>query len=162
MIRLIIDTNIIISALLKSKKIKDLLMKEDRISLFTPAYTYFEILRHYDKISKYTDFSERDLWFAITQVLPKRIRICGEYVYFDKIPEAYEIARQFDESDTPFIALSLKLNAPIWTGDKEMIKYGLKSGKYLVLDTEAVEKLAKGKKLEEVLEDLKKRYLGQI
>ena len=39
-----------------------------------------------------------------------------------------------------------------------MIRYGLKSGKFLALDTQAVEELAKGKKLEQVLKDLKKRY----
>ena len=40
-----------------------------------------------------------------------------------------------------------------------MIIYGLKRGKYLALDTKAVEELVKGKSLKDVLKDLKKRYL---
>ncbi len=159
MIRLVIDANIVISALVRSRRIKDLLMKKEPMEFFTPAYTYFEILKNYDKITKYVDLGEGDLLFILTQIIPKKIRICGEQFYFDKIPEAYEIAKNFDEKDTPFIALSLKINAPIWTGDKEMIRYGLKSGKFLALDTQAVEDLAKGKELEKVLEDLKERYL---
>ncbi len=41
-----------------------------------------------------------------------------------------------------------------------MIIHGLKTRKYIALDTEAVEKLVKGKSLKDVLKDLKKRYLS--
>lgn len=116
------------------------------------------MLSKVDKISKFSKLSESEVIFAI-DVLLERIKLVPKNEYEDKINEAKEIAKSFDHKDYPFIALSLKLNAPIWTGDKEMIKYGLKSGKFLALDTQAVEDLAKGKKLEEVLEDLKKRYL---
>jgi predicted nucleic acid-binding protein len=34
-----------------------------------------------------------------------------------------------DVKDTPFIALALKLNIPIWAEDKKMIEFGLKTGK---------------------------------
>jgi hypothetical protein len=40
-----------------------------------------------------------------------------------------------------------------------MIKYGLISEKYLALDTEALENLLKGKSLEEIKEDLRKKFL---
>ncbi len=73
--------------------------------------------------------------------------------------KAYEIAKDFDPKDTPFIALALKLNVPIWTNDKDMIVHGLKSGKYLALDIQAVEDLIEGRSLKEVREDLERRYL---
>lgn len=59
--------------------------------------------------------------------------------------EAHNICSNFDPKDTPFIALALKLNIHIWTNDKEMIRHGLKSGRYLALDTQAVENLLKGR-----------------
>ncbi|MDK2781512.1 MAG: hypothetical protein PWR13_540 [Archaeoglobi archaeon] len=93
-------------------------------------------------------------------MLLERIKLVPKNEYEDKINEAKEIAKSFDHKDYPFVALSLKLNAPIWTGDKETIRYSFKSGKFLALDTQAVEELAKVKKLAEVLEDLKKRYLN--
>jgi len=40
-----------------------------------------------------------------------------------------------------------------------MIEYGLKSGEYLALDTQAVEDLLQGKSLEEIKNSLKSKYL---
>ena len=69
-----------------------------------------------------------------------------------------KVADDLDPDDFPFIALALKLNDPIWTNDRKMIEYGLKSRKFLTLDTQAVEELLKGKSLNEVKERLKDRY----
>jgi len=68
------------------------------------------------------------------------------------------LAEQFDVKDAPFVALALKLSIPIWTGDKKMIEFGLKTENYAALDTKAVEDLIEGKSLEDVLNDLKKRF----
>ncbi len=81
-----------------------------------------------------------------------------EFYYKDKLNEAYEIAKNFDVKDSPFIALALKLNIPIWTNDRDFIIYGLKSEKFLALDTKAVEELLKGKSLDEIKKELRKRY----
>jgi len=35
------------------------------------------------------------------------------------------LTKNVDEFDTPFVALSLELASPLWTGDKKLIK-GLK------------------------------------
>ena len=70
-----------------------------------------------------------------------------------------KVADDFDPDDFPFIALALKLNAPIWTNDKKLIVHGLKSGAYLAMDTHAVEKLIQGKSLEEIRQELNERYL---
>ena len=34
--------------------------------------------------------------------------------------KAYDICKDVDEKDTPFVALSLELNAPLWTNDKKL------------------------------------------
>jgi len=56
--------------------------------------------------------------------------------------------------------LALKLNAPVWTNDKQMIIHSIKTGKYVALDTKSIEDLIKGRSLEEVVKDLKRRYLS--
>jgi predicted nucleic acid-binding protein len=39
--------------------------------------------------------------------------------------EAFRLCRETDEKDTPYIALSLELNAKVWTKDNEL-KIGLR------------------------------------
>ena len=48
------------------------------------------------------------------------IIVVDESRYIDKIKKAYEICKKFDEKDTPFIALALKLGIPIWSNDKDL------------------------------------------
>ncbi len=42
------------------------------------------------------------------------------------------LTHDFDIFDKPFVALSLELNAPLWTGDKKMVK-GLNSKNFQML-----------------------------
>ena len=90
------------------------------------------------------------LAFMLVHVVPREL-------YEDKLRDAYTIARTFDPKDTPFIALSLKLNVPIWTEDKDIIKYGIQTQRYVALDTVAIEKLLSGRSLKDVLQDLASR-----
>lgn len=108
-----------------------------------------EFKKHKDKLKRYSkEFELKSfLAFSLIHVTPSEI-------YEDKIPEAYNIAKQFDEKDTPFIALALKLNIPIWTNDKKMIEYGLKTGRYLALDSESLEDLLKGASINEIKQKL--------
>jgi len=43
--------------------------------------------------------------------------------------KAYEMCKDIDEADTPFVALALELDIPLWSGDKKLAK-GLKDKKF--------------------------------
>lgn len=59
-----------------------------------------------------------------------------ELISEDTWSEAYELIKDIDEKDVPFIALSLEMNAKLWTGDKKLIA-GLKTKKQMItLSTE--------------------------
>ena len=155
MIKLVVDSNVVFSSLIKGKKsevLRKIIFLSSKIKLIAPEELLFELHKHFEKFT--SEEVEEVLYILFTQ-----INVIPRGFYKNKISEAYSVAKQFDEKDTPFVALALKLKAPIWTGDKKMIIYGLKRGKYLALDTKAVEELVKGKSLEDVLKDLKKRYL---
>jgi len=94
--------------------------------------------------------------------LLEKLTIAPKHMYMGKIVEAYELAKEFDEKDTPFIALALKLNIPIWTRDKDMIKYALQTRKFVALDTKAVEDLLLGKSLKQILKELTTRIEERV
>jgi predicted nucleic acid-binding protein len=55
--------------------------------------------------------------------------------------KAWELAKNVDEFDAPFIALSLELGSPLWTGDKKLAK-GLKGqGVDWILNTETMKQI---------------------
>jgi len=153
MVRVIIDTSIFAQILKKASRARKLFY---RISGIVPAYLIYEIRKKKEKISQFTRLPEENV-LIVLDVLLELVEVIPEIDYLNKLAEAYEIAKEFDPKDTPFIALALKLGVPIWTEDKKLIKYGFKSGKYLALDTRAIEELLKGRELGEVLEGLKKR-----
>ncbi|RLF92059.1 hypothetical protein DRN82_00810 [Thermococci archaeon] len=149
----VVDSNILFSIIVSGRKSKAFrLLEEHEITLFAPEEIIFEFRRHTCKLKKFAkDFEYRTfLAFSLVQILPLEF-------YSDKIKEAYEVASKFDEKDTPFIALAMKLNVPIWTGDRKMLLASLSSKKFVALDTLALESLLAGKSLEEVLKDMESR-----
>ena len=47
------------------------------------------------------------------------------YISKEAFYKAWQLCKDIDESDTPFVALTIELNALLWTGDKKL-KEGLK------------------------------------
>jgi len=89
--------------------------------------------------------------------LVNTVIVVPEKSFDDRFLEALRIAESFDKKDAPFIALALKLRIPVWTEDKDMLRYSFPIGRYMALDTQAVEELLEGKMLEEVLDMLRGR-----
>ncbi len=153
--RLVVDSNVVFTIIIAGNKSKAFrIIKDYDLTLYFPEDGLLEFKKHKDKLKKYSkEFELKSfLAFSLIHVIPSEI-------YEDKIPEAYNIAKQFDEKDSPFIALALKLNIPIWTNDKKLIEYGLKTNKYLALDSESLDDLLKGTGIDEIKQKLEKKYL---
>ena len=151
--KLIANSNILFTLIISGKRgrIHRILRKYDK-HLFMPEEALYEY-RKYLKLlrDKAKELESRTLLaFTLVNIIPIEI-------YYEKIEEALNIAKQFDEKDVPFIAFALKLNLPKWTEDRKMLKFAFKPGKYIAFDTRAIEDLLKGKETRGVLEYLKKR-----
>ena len=150
---LIVDSNIIFSLIISGRKgrVYRIIERYDP-TLLAPEELVLEFKEYTSLLrEKSGEFEKRTLLaFTLISIIPLE-------VYKDKIPEALNIARKFDEKDTPFIALALKLGIPVWTEDRDMLKHAFLSGRYIALDTKAVEEILKGEKLEDVLERLRER-----
>jgi putative PIN family toxin of toxin-antitoxin system len=121
---IVIDTNIVISSLInpKGKETDIILNPSYNFDKYTCNFLMEEIAKHKEKILKISKFNEVD-FLEVYFGLLKKINFINE----EQIPEevwikALEITKNVDENDTPFVALSLYLNAFLWTGDKKLIK----------------------------------------
>ncbi len=150
-IALILDSNILFTIVIAGSRSRaHRIVEEYELRLFMPEEALIEFHRHAEKLKRHAvkDFETKVmLAFTLVHIVPREL-------YEDKLRDAYSIAGRFDPKDTPFIALALKLDVPIWTEDKDIIKHGIQTQKYIALDTAAVEKLLSGKSLEDVLQDL--------
>ena len=113
--KLVIDTNIVFSALIGNKKAQNLILSKEIIA---PKIMLVELFKHKEKIQKFAKDDINILLFELT----KYIKIIDEdYLPTDYIQKAYNLCKNVDIKDIPFVALSLYLNIPLLTGDKKLI-----------------------------------------
>lgn len=126
--KLIVDTNKIVACLLRDGKVRRILFLPF-LKLYTVQYAFEEIEKHRDVFLTKVSKSAFDLILFKAKLKLRSVRFSAEDEKYIRI--AKKIADEFDPDDFPFIALALKLNAPIWTNDKKLIVNGLKSEAYL-------------------------------
>jgi predicted nucleic acid-binding protein len=122
--QLIVDTNIIISALLKAGTTRDILFHPS-LSFFLPEYSLDEIRAHWDFIVKKSKLTSVELT-GLLRIIMGIVNIIPESVFGERITQAKEIMREIDIKDAPFIALALSFrNEGIWSQDKDLQRQSL-------------------------------------
>jgi predicted nucleic acid-binding protein len=140
---LVVDTNIVFSGILSPEgTISDLLLNStDSFSFYAPSAIIDELDKHHKKLVKISGLSDSEIQFLRRMLLRKIELIDLESIRSTTWERALELTGNVDEFDAPFIALSLELEAPLWTGDKKLIK-GLKTkGIEWILDTNQIIKI---------------------
>ena len=116
---LVADSNIVFSALISGKPVYLDIYRRARVSV--PDFMLLEIEKYQARIIKKTKLAQsfrqftRELFEEIT-VIPK-LAIAPE-----SFAQAYALCRDIDEKDTPFLALSIDLELPLWSNDKTLIE----------------------------------------
>ena len=132
--KLVVDTNIILAALLKNKTIRKIILFSNH-KLFVPDFSFEEI--NYIKRSLYRriGIKEEEL-IKILNILEKRFIIVPVHLYTHKMKEAKNLLK--DKDDAPFLALALAFSLDaIWTADKGF----LEQDKIKIIQTKDILKL---------------------
>lgn len=130
--KIVVDSNIIFSAILNSKsKIGQLIINGSQyFDFYTVGLLKNEIIEHSDKILKLTGFTQEELNETF-QLIISRIKFVDDILLTEKdIEKAVDLVSGIDNDDAMFIALNNHLLANLWTGDKKLIN-GLKKKGYL-------------------------------
>ena len=125
--KVIVDTNILFSALLgKSKKIRNIILTEKEVTFYFCNFVFVELFKYKEIIQKKSSLEEDEILELLHNLL-KKIKIFNEESVTDEsLQKAFDLCKDVDEKDTPFISITIELDGLLWTRDKEL-KIGLKS-----------------------------------
>ena len=118
-LRIVVDTNILISALLKDNSIHARLIKSKFFSIYFPEYGLKEIEKYRSYIIAKRKRNSQSLSLEfIERYIMEEINIAPFDLYRQEIKNASKIMKEIDEKDAPILALALQQCCPIWSNDK--------------------------------------------
>lgn len=135
--KVVVDTNILFSAILNNKSniAQIILTGFNDFQFYAPEYIRYEILKHKKKICKLACISEIE-FLEIYELLLKHLSIIDlRLVPFEYYQKAEILCVDIDIDDTPFVALALYVEGIIWTGDLKLSKSLIKKGFTQIINT---------------------------
>ena len=135
--RLVVDANILIAALLKDAITRELLL-EETIEFIAPEHLLNEIkhLLKNPKIRKRLKLNDDEL-YELSSAILSRIDFIPEKIFLPLIKQSLSLVGH--PEDSPYVALSLAFDIPIWSNDSALKE--LSSPKITVLTTSELIKL---------------------
>ncbi|MBI4148991.1 PIN domain-containing protein [Candidatus Woesearchaeota archaeon] len=116
MIRVVIDANVLFSALIKNSLTARIIFEED-IVLNAPEFVVEEFLKYEELILKKISRTKEE-FVQIMHMLKEIIRVVPKEEYAQFIEEAEQCSP--DEKDVMYVALALKLKIAVWSNDKKL------------------------------------------
>ena len=117
----ILDTNILFSALIRDSTTRKLILEYEGLFLF-PEYIFEEAEKHKDEIFRKSEMSADEFNRLLALILRKVIIIPSE-VLEPYRREAEEMVKDIDANDTLFIACALAYKGSIlWSNDSNLKK----------------------------------------
>lgn len=115
--KLVIDTNILISALLKKGVTRRLLLSSSH-EFHSPDYLQSEMEHHFDMLKERSGLTMRNLQILVNLLLAE-VDITPFKEYKDHLRNAMDLLGGSDVKDVPFLALAMAKNIQIWSDDQD-------------------------------------------
>lgn len=115
---LVVDVNVVFSALVKRGKSFEVFEANRIFKVFefvAPEFLFSELGKQIDRLLLQTKLTKEEL-SDVFSFIRREISILPFSEFSDKLSEAMEL----NFKDSPYLALALKLNCPILSGDKEL------------------------------------------
>jgi len=112
--KLVVDTNIILSSLIKNGFTRNIL-KNINIKLFVPAFSLSEIMKYENYICKKASINNKE-FKNILKTIFEDIEIIPQEFYKEFLEKSKKLIEDVD--DVVFLACAFYLKADIWSDDK--------------------------------------------
>ena len=116
--KLIVDANIFIAALIKPDSIISAILLSKKFECISPSSMIDELNSNEEKYNKYKKKKKykktliNTIKFIPDEKIPRKTR-----------KQAYGIVKEVDEDDAPYVALAIYEKSFIWTGDLKLHRY---------------------------------------
>ena len=125
--RVVVDTNVAFSALAAGcGNLAIRLLSPSEMVFFAPRFLFVELFRHRDRLLAATRLPEDKLLEALNELLESLQLVEAASIPVGVWMQARRLCDGVDLKDTPFVALTLHLDARLWTDDEEL-KTGLRA-----------------------------------
>ena len=120
----VVDTNVLFASLRsKYSKLREQFFNPS-FSYYTPNFLVVEIFKHKERILKKAKASEDEVYEFLNKVIQRIHFVNEDTISHINALEAYSLCKDIDETDTPFVALTLEMDGRLWTKDM-VLKKGL-------------------------------------
>jgi predicted nucleic acid-binding protein len=127
-VKIVVDTNIIFSALLRENNgyANTLIVNTDNHDFHAVYFTLVELFKHKERINQYSKLSPDDILEVLYELL-KHIHITNDdLISISAWKQSIQLTHDVDIKDAPNIALTIELGGQLWTNDKAL-KDGLRA-----------------------------------
>jgi predicted nucleic acid-binding protein len=115
--RLVLDTNVLIAALIKDSLTREIFFLPD-FEFLLPEYALEEVARHRAKIARHSHLSYREIDLLLSLLLESVTVVLAKTILAHLKP-AEALIGDIDKDDVPFVALALAVeNDGIWSNDR--------------------------------------------
>lgn len=115
--RVVIDANILMSALISTNGFTFNLILNEEIELIAPEFLFQEIEKYKQEILEKSKLTSQELDLFLS-LLYSEITFISKEDFMQNIELANKLCP--DENDTEYFALALNFNCPIWSNDKKL------------------------------------------
>lgn len=130
MTKIVVDTNIVFSALLNtnSKIGQILIIGKNHFDFYSPAFVRFEIFKHKEKIKSIGKLTDNEFLETYGLILKNITILNHSIIPTETYKNAELLCQDIDINDTTFVAVSVFTKGILWTGDLKLINRLIKKG----------------------------------
>ena len=119
--RIVIDSNILFSALVKDALTRKLILEYEESFLF-PSFIFEELEKHKDELRRKSKMTNNE-FSLLLKVLLEKMEFIPEEKLDPYIDDAFKIIKKIDENDVLFFASVLAFpESVLWSDDKRLKK----------------------------------------